>query len=301
MAISPLTILAGIKKAYDIYREVSSYFSDSTEPTIPQLIYEAKEEIINEIREVQNQQLLARVKSQIERFISFGYHSPDQGEINRFIEDGIILKSELETTIEDNNSPPRIAYKNSIPYNSIIPMLVSVMRKRGDRQQMIDRVLGQTLETNKLLIGYELYTNRGYAVDTYSCPPGKWCFIDSKVWRYLYEGEQPFKTWNDKDCTIKCYGYKKYSVKNKPEVTGIYAEAYFDNYVAGLVSYADTNSDAGRWMSQCENMLLKNFMHDPVFRVVAGSCYEIKPFPKSIDFNAHETKSIEVLASFILD
>ena len=231
------------------------------------------------------------MKSQMEKFISFGFHSPDDGELDRFIESGFDIKSVLETTIKDDQSQPKLAYIDAIPYNTLVPMIVATMKKRGDNQQGINRILSQALETNKLLIGDKVSTTHKYY-----CPPNKKCFIESKVWKYLFEQDQIFKEWKDEDTTIKCYGYKKYSIDNR-EVSGIYAESYFDGYMAGLVKYGGTNTKAGEWMSQCELMLLEHFQSDPVFKIISKASAEIRD---QLGLNLTSSNILPEMALFIL-
>jgi hypothetical protein len=141
--------LSFIKTAWDTYNRIKNFLEP--DPNLADLIEQAKQEILDEINIVRAEEQIADVEALIEQYRIYLNNPPSQQTIEAWIRDAINAANQFEILIE--NKSPRIAYYCAQSYNTLIPLLATMMQRHGIRPQDILPQLRDAIATNTILLG----------------------------------------------------------------------------------------------------------------------------------------------------
>ena len=68
-AIVALTVIEAVKKAYDTFNSIKNFYDP--DPTAAELILQAKEEILNEINEVRDEEFVRAVDALVDGYLEY--------------------------------------------------------------------------------------------------------------------------------------------------------------------------------------------------------------------------------------
>ena len=181
---SQFDFLSFIKSAYDAYNKVKNFLNP--DPTLADLITQAKNEIINEINEVRVEEQIGDVNALIDEYTIYLNNPPSQQTIEAWIRDAINVVNQFELIIQNKN--PHLAYLSAKAYNMLIPLLALMLQREGIHTEDILPLFEDMITTNKTLIGE-------YCWDDLPNAPIYWDQIhsdgtyDGKLLKYYHDGE----------------------------------------------------------------------------------------------------------------